>query len=313
MITPEWAQNTYYLLLKVRLVEEAIAAEYKNQEMRCPVHLSIGQEAAAVGVSLCLTAEDVVFSTHRCHSHYLAKGGNLDTMIAELYGKKTGCAAGLGGSMHLVDPKVGMMGSSAIVGGSIPLGVGAALAFTMSNQKRVAVSYFGDGASEEGVFYESLNYAALKRLPVIFSCENNFLATTSPISSRRAKDNIFEQGEVFGVPGVVVDGNDVIAVYEAAQKAVQRARNGEGPSVIESRTFRVMKHVGIDEDYTSGGRTKKDFEVGRSQCPIRKFEQKSDTEKWLSATDRAKIRTKIENEITNAFKFAKASQPAVWI
>lgn len=313
MITPEWAADAYYRMVKIRKVEEAIAAEYKNQEMRCPVHLSIGQEAAAVGVSMNLNSNDVAFSTHRCHSHYLAKGGDLDAMVAELYGKRTGCSAGMGGSMHLVDVKMGMMGASAIVGGSIPLAVGAALMFSMSGKDHVAVAYFGDGAAEQGVFYESLNFAALKRLPVIFACENNFLATASPLVSRRAKDNIFAQGEAFGIPGAAVDGNDVFAVYEAARMAIQRARSGQGPSLIESRTFRVMKHVGVEEDCSSGVRTKRDLSEWKNKCPIKRFETRCDLEELIASENRASIRHKVEEEIDHAFKFAKASLPAVWI
>ncbi len=314
MNNKEWATDIYHRLIKIRLTEEAIADEYKQQEMRCPVHLSIGQEAVAVGVCAALRDDDIIFSTHRCHSHYLGKGGNLDRMIAELYGKKSGCAAGLGGSMHLVDESVGMMGSSAIVGGSIPLGVGAALSIKMSGQSdQVAVPFFGDGATEEGVFHESLSFAALHKLPVIFIAENNFVATSSPITARRPKDNIFQHGEVFGIPGHAINGNDVVEVYKTTQQAVERARKGEGPSLIEARTYRVMGHVGPNEDKSSGLRTEQEWDKWREKCPIKAFERYCDEQQILSKSERREITQGIENEIRQAFEFAKASELAEWI
>lgn len=314
MKTKKWASDIYYRLLKIRLTEEAIADEYKQQEMRCPVHLSIGQEAVAVGVCAALRDDDIIFSTHRCHSHYLGKGGGLNEMIAELYGKKTGCSAGLGGSMHLVDERVGMMGASAIVGGSIPLGVGAALSIKMSGPSdRVAVPFFGDGATEEGVFHESLSFAALHKLPVIFIAENNFVATASPLSARRPKDNIFQHGDVFGIPGHAVNGNNVVEVYETVEKAVDRARKGEGPSLIEARTYRLMGHVGPNEDKCSGLRTEQEWDNWRKKCPIKAFETFCDDQQILSERERHNITEDIKDEIKQAFEFAKASELAEWI
>lgn len=303
----------YHRLLKIRLVEEAVAAEYKQQEMKCPVHLSIGQEAAAAGFLACLENNDAVFSTHRCHSHYLGKGGDLNGMIAELYGKRNGCARGLGGSMHLVDESVSMMGSSAIVGGSIPLGVGAALAFKMSGVKQVAVSFFGDGAAEEGVFHESMNFASLKKLPVVFYCENNLFATSSPLVARKPQDNIYEHGRIFGIPGHVVDGNDVVEVYETSKKVVDKVRNGEGPALIEARTYRLMKHVGPEPDKTSGTRTPQEWDEWREKCPLKRFESYCIKEKLLSKEEQQGIRASISCEIERAFELARASEPAEWI
>ncbi len=311
MKTKEWTSDIYYRLVKIRLAEEAIAENYKQQEMRCPVHLSIGQEAVAVGVCAALRDDDIIFSTHRCHSHYLGKGGNLERMIAELYGKQTGCAGGLGGSMHLVDESVGMMGSSAIVGGSIPLGVGAALSIKMSGESdQVAIPFFGDGATEEGVFHESLSFASLHKLPVIFIAENNFVATSSPLVARRPKDNIFQHGEVFGIPGHAVNGNNVVEVYEAARKAVEIARKGEGASLIEARTYRLMGHVGPSEDKCSGSRTEEEWDHWRKQCPIKNFEAYCDDHQLLSEKERSKITKGVEDEIRHAFEFAKTSKPA---
>ncbi len=313
MIDHQWAEKAYTLLVTIRKTEEAIASEYKNQEMRCPVHLSIGQEAIAVGVSMCLGNEDIVFSNHRCHSHYLAKGGNLNAMIAELYGKSTGCVKGLGGSMHLMDDEVGMLGASSIVGGSIPLAVGAGLTLKMREKPHVAVTFFGDGASEEGVFHESMNFAALKKLPVVFVCENNFTATSSPLSSRRPMDNIFRHGEVFGIPGTSVDGNDVVAVYEATRDAVQRIRKGEGPSLIEGKTFRMLKHVGPEIDTSSGVRTQEEWNRWQEKCPVKKFEELCLNEDLLSARETEKIQKRIEMKIDRAFELAKSDPVAQWI
>ncbi len=225
-------RSLYTSMLRIRRIEEAIAEEYPKKEMRCPVHLSIGQEAVAVGVAAHLTNDDRVFSNHRCHAHYLAKGGDLRAMIAELFGKAAGCSAGKGGSMHLAAPDRGMMGASALVGGTIPLAVGSALDAHLRGIARVSVAFFGDGGSEEGVFYESLNFSALKKLPVIFVCENNLYATYSHQSTRQARSEIHTRGETFGVPGKFVDGNDVEAVWNAAKEASNRARQGHGPTVL---------------------------------------------------------------------------------
>lgn len=307
------ASKIHENLILIRLTEEAIVAEYGNQEMKCPVHLSIGQEAVAVGVCEALEHTDVAFSTHRCHSHYLAKGGELNAMIAELYGRKTGCAAGLGGSMHLIDERVGMMGASAIVGGSIPLAVGAALSFKMDKAPHVAVTFFGDGASEEGVFHESLSFAALHKLPVLFICENNFAATASPLEARRPIDNIFEHGKVFGIPGVRVDGNRLPEVLQAAQEAVERARAGNGPSLIEARTYRWMKHVGPEEDKTSGNRTPEEWEQWKQKCPVKQFEALALKEGWLKQDEMERTRNKIQTKLKAAFQLAQSGEPAEWL
>ena len=303
----EKALKSYRDLIKIRMVEESIAAEYSSQDMRCPVHLSIGQEAIAVGVAIDLRPDDVVFSTHRCHSHYLAKGGDLNKMIAELYGRNSGCAKGYGGSMHLVDESVGMMGSSAISGGSIPLSVGAAFSFKFSELTSIAVNFFGDGAAEEGVFYESLNFAALKNLPVIFVCENNWVATESDLDCRKPLDNIYKHGEIFGIPGIRVDGNKVEEVNSAAFKAVKRAREGLGPSLIECSSFRIMKHVGPQIDKTSGSRTPEQWEYWNKKCPIKYWEETLKRNGWLSSRECIEIRREIEMEIKAAFDFAKNS------
>ena len=223
----------YRKLLRIRRTEEAIARADAAHEIRCPVHLSIGQEAVAVGICAHLVSSDHIYSNHRCHAHYLAKGGDLRKMIAELYGRKTGCCRGRGGSMHLTDPKVGMMGASAIVGGTIPLAVGSALSFSLDGVENVSVAFLGDGATEEGIFYESLNFAQLKKLPVIFAVENNSYATYSHQRARQSNLDIFERALAFRMSCQAVDGNNVEEVFEEAAQAVARARSGNGPTLLE--------------------------------------------------------------------------------
>jgi len=258
-------------MLRVRLTEEAIASKYSEQQMRCPVHLSIGQEAPAVGVSLALRDDDCVVSTHRCHAHYLAKGGDLRAMIAELYGKVTGCARGKGGSMHLVDPSVGMMGSSAILGGTVPLAVGLALSFQLRKEKRVAVAYLGDGATEQGAFRESIHFAVLRKLPIVFAVENNEYATLSHISARRpAEVPIKDEAHLYAIDGSEreLDGTDVSDVYRRAVRAVDRARAGHGPSIIVSRAYRWKEHVGPNGDDVPGGRDADELKLWTAVDPI---------------------------------------------
>ena len=296
----------YEMMLRIRRFEERIAEVYPEQEMRCPTHLSIGQEAAAVGVCTALRQDDYIFSTHRCHAHYLAKGGNPRRMIAELYGKKTGCTAGKGGSMHLTDKAVGMMGTSAIVGSSIPIAVGAAMAFVMQGSDRLAVAFFGDAGVEQGVFHESLNFAALKRLPVLFVCENNFYATQTPLAKRQPVHNIFKRGEIYGVPGNRVDGNDVLAVYTATRRAVERCRRREGPSLLELFTYRWREHVGPNYDYDMGYRTKEELEEWMERCPVERWSERLLAAEITSKDKLELIALKIDKEVESAFALAKA-------
>lgn len=282
-------------MVLIRKVEEKIVELYQEQEMKCPVHLSLGQEACAVGVCANLTERDYVFSNHRCHAHYLAKGGDLNAMAAELYGRETGCAKGWGGSMHLVDRKVGLMGSSSIVSGSIPIAVGAALAFKMRKEDRVAVVFFGDGAAEEGVFYESMNFASMMKLPVIFVCENNFIAVETPIAMRQP-DNISERGKIFGIVGQKVNGQDAFEIYKAANEAVRLCRNGNGPALIECRTERWAKHVSPIHKKTEN-------------CPIKNFEKffrENISQNFDQLT--AEYHKEAEEKIETAFNFAKKSR-----
>lgn len=307
-IPKEILLNIYKNILKIRLFEEKIVELYHpEQKMQCPVHLCIGQEAIPAGVSVCLTNEDYVFSNHRGHGHYIAKGGNLNKLAAELYGKKTGCSKGKGGSMHIVDLKIGFKGSSSIVSGSIPIAVGAALAFKMQNKNNVVISYFGDGAADEGVLHESLNFAALKKLPIIFICENNFYATNSPDFTRKPLDNIAERASVYNTSWKKIDGNNAIIVYKATKEAVERAKKGEGPSFIEARTYRWISHVGPDDDTELGFRPKEELEEWKKKCPLKFYEKLLLDKKIIALDDIKKYRREIQQQVDKAFIYAKSS------
>ncbi|MCB0403428.1 MAG: thiamine pyrophosphate-dependent dehydrogenase E1 component subunit alpha [Bdellovibrionales bacterium] len=301
MIAEKNLTELYRRMLRIRRVEEAIVAHYPKQQMRCPVHLSIGQEAAPAALSLDLTDADRVYSSHRCHAHYLAKLGATNKMIAELLGKTGGCSKGKGGSMHLVDVERGMMGSSALVSGSIPLAVGSAFSFKLSGEKSLAVAYFGDGGSEEGILYECLNFAALKKLPVIFACENNNYATYSPQKARQSDCEIFKRGEAFGVPGLRVDGYDLPAVLSASRTAVERARSGGGPTLLEFTTCRWFDHVGPSEDFEVGYRTQAEVEAWKARCPLAWAESQLPSETVTS------VEAEILKEIEAAFTYGDCS------
>jgi len=258
----------YVSMLRIRLFEERAAELVDAGEIKTPCHLYIGQEAIAVGVCAALERDDYVWGGHRSHGHYLAKGGDLRAMMAELHGKATGCSKGRGGSMHLVAPEVGVLGTVPLVAATIPMAVGAALATQLRRDARVSVSFFGDGATEEGHFHESLNIASVYRLPVLFVCENNLYSSHMQLLERRACDNIDRAGEAHGLPGVRVDGNDVTAVYRAAAVAVERARRGEGPALLECRTYRWRGHVGASWDMDVGVKRRDEFKDWLSKDPI---------------------------------------------
>jgi acetoin:2,6-dichlorophenolindophenol oxidoreductase subunit alpha len=306
-LAPDLLVSLYRAMALIRKTEEKIVALYPEQEMRCPTHLSIGQEAPAAGVCAPLTIRDVIYTGHRSHAHYLAKGGDLRAMIAELYGRVTGCARGKGGSMHLVDPAAGAMGASAVVGGSMPLAVGAALASRMRGDGTVAVAFFGDGAAEEGVFHESVSFAALQRLPVIFACENNFYATYSPLAARQVADNIHERVAPLGIPGVRVDGNDVTAVYRAARGAVERARAGGGPTLLEMRTYRWRDHVGPAYDVNVGYRSQAELDAWMACDPVAVFAGALEGAGVLPAARRTELDAGLDRALEDAFAFAKSS------
>ena len=300
-------ESMYYYLVKIRKFEEKIIELYHQQEICCPVHLYIGQEAIAVGFCINLRKEDYVFSNHRNHGHLIAKGVDLKSIFAELYGKSTGCSGGKGGSMHMVSPEHSIMGTSAIVGGVIPIAVGAALASKMKKEKRVVVVFFGDGAVDEGVFYESLNFSSLKKLPIVFVCENNFYATNSPQKIRQVNPDIYKIAKFFLMPGECVDGNDVLKMYDTAKKSVDRARDGSGPSLIEARTYRWRTHVGPETDIEKGLREKEEVARWLTKCPLKKFREYVLNSNLIKEENLGEEEKKVEKEIMAALDFALTS------
>jgi len=251
---PDPALELFALMLKIRLAEQKIIELYPSDKIQSPVHLSIGQEATAVGVCRAMGPLDHIYGTYRGHGVYIAKGGGLKGMFAELYGKDTGCARGKGGSMHLVAPEVGLMGCSAIVSSLIPPAVGDALASSLQGRQRISVALFGDGAMDEGVYFESVNFALLKNLPVLFVCENNGYAIHSKVADRRKQTRLTRLTEGFGLPARQYDGNDVFAVHDQTSKALSRIRKGGGPELLEFSCFRWNEHVGPGVDYAEAYR-----------------------------------------------------------
>lgn len=294
-------------MLRIRIFEEKIVELYPAQEMKCPVHLCIGQEAIAAGVCANLKKEDYILSTHRSHGHCIAKGTPMKSIMAELYGRVTGCSRGKGGSMHLVDPERGIPGTTAIVGGGIPLGVGTALASKLRGDGLVSVVFFGDGAYDEGVFYESFNFASLRRLPVVFVCENNFYATNSPQSARQPVCRISDSAAAFDAHGVCVDGNDALEVYAASKEAVEKARSGGGPSLIEAVTYRWKGHVGPEEDHLKGCRPAEELEEWKEKCPVKNLTEKLLRDKVITAEELEKTTAEITREVDQSVEFALAS------
>ncbi len=294
-------------MLRIRRIEEALGDRYAEQEMRCPMHLCIGQEAIAVGVCAALSSQDVVFGNHRAHGHYLAKGGNLKAMIAELYGRATGCCGGRGGSMHLIDLGAGFMGATPIVGGTVPLAVGSAWAAMLTGEPRVSVVFFGDGCFEEGVVHESLNFAALHKLPVVFVCENNEFSVYTRLKERQPDRPIYRVAEAHGVTACRGDGNDVEAVLSIAKVAVDNARSGKGPQFIEFKTYRWREHCGPSFDDDLNYRSQPEIDDGLKDCPIAKFEARLTKRKAFSSSEREIFEREIRDEIEGAFKFALSS------
>lgn len=266
-------QQMYQTMVRIRLTEERLARLIEGGEIKTPCHLCIGQEAIATGVCATLVDGDYVWGGHRSHGHYLARGGDLKMLVAEVWGKTTGCSSGRGGSMHLFAEAVGVLGTVPIVAATIPLAVGAALASKMRKEPRVSVAFFGDGATEEGHFHESINLAVLYGLPVLFVCENNFYASHLPLRERRAADNIYETAQVHGIPSARLDGNNVVEVYASARAAVDRARDGLGPTLLECRTYRWRGHVGASWDEDVGLRRRDELKEWLATDPIRRAQE----------------------------------------
>jgi TPP-dependent pyruvate/acetoin dehydrogenase alpha subunit len=294
-------ERLYRALYRIRRLEQEIARVYATDKIKSPVHLSIGQEAVSVGVCEALGPHDVVFGTYRGHALYLAKGGDMKRMVAELYGKATGCTRGKGGSMHLIAPEAGMMGASAVVGTTIANAVGYAYALRYRRSDAIVASFFGDGATEEGVFSESLNFAVLKRLPILFICENNRYAIHTHQSRRQAHLNICQRARSFGMTAEQADGNDVVGLYERVQEDMERIRAGEGPCFYEVMTYRWSEHVGPGGDYHLGYRTEDEATPWFAADPVRCLAE------GLDESTRSRIEADVAAEIAEAFAFAEAS------
>lgn len=294
-------EKFYRSLYRIRRVEEEIIQVYPTDKIKSPVHLSIGQEAISVGVCQALKPNDVVFGTYRGHAMYLAKGGDLKKMIAELYGKETGCARGKGGSMHLIDTEKKIMGTSAIVGTTIPLAVGHAYGLKYKNSDSVVVTFFGDGAVDEGAFHESLNFAVLKKLPVLFICENNFYAIHSHHLRRHHSDNIVERVKTYGMPAERIEDGDIFKIYKATKKYVKEIRLGSGPAFLECITCRWKEHVGPNDDFHLGYRTEEEVLCWKRSDQLKKLRARLDSN--IAKT----IESEVEQEIKKAFTFAERS------
>jgi pyruvate dehydrogenase E1 component alpha subunit len=302
------AENDYRLrcmrqMLRIRLVEETIAERYAEQEMRCPVHLSVGQEGTAVGVCDVLRSEDRVFSSHRSHAHYLAKGGNLNAMMAEIYGKRDGCIGGRGGSMHLMDPDAGMMASIPIVASSIPLATGTALSDKFDGNGKVTVSFLGDACLEEGVFHESANFARLRGLPVVYVCENNLYSVYTNLADRQPERPLTDVAKAHALESRHVDGNDLDAVREAASWAVETARTGT-PTFLLLDTYRWREHCGPNYDNHIGYRTEEEFQTWRVRDPLERYRKQLEEAGILSAGSYAELERTLQAEVDAAFAFA---------
>jgi TPP-dependent pyruvate/acetoin dehydrogenase alpha subunit len=287
--------------LRIRRLEEEVARAYPSDQIKSPVHLSIGQEAVSVGVCATLRPQDVVFGTYRGHALYLAKGGDMKRMVAELFGKATGCTKGKGGSMHLIDAGAGMMGTSAVVGTTIPNAVGYAYALRYRRRDALVVSFFGDGATEEGVFAESLNFASLKRLPIVLVCENNQYAIHTHQGKRQATPGICERVRAHGVPAERIEDNDVLRLSERFGEAAAQVRTGAGPWFFEVMTYRWKEHVGPNPDYHLGYRSEAEAKPWVAGDQVQRLAA------LVKPAERARIEAEVEAEIAEAFAFAQAS------
>jgi pyruvate dehydrogenase E1 component alpha subunit len=301
---PQQLLRMYRTMVLIRRHEERVNELYLQGRIPSTLHLYIGQEAVATGICASLRAEDYVLSTHRPHGHALAKGLEPRHLLAELFAKATGCCRAKGGSMHIGDMRVGVVPAIAIVGGNVPIAAGVGLAAKMQKTDRVAVCFSGDGAANEGAWHEGLNVAAIWDLPVIFVCENNLYAASTPISLSYRIENIADRASAYGMPGVVVDGNDVLSVYEAGRQAIERARQGRGPTLIECKTYRLCGHSRSDP---RGYRSREEEAEWQKQDPIVRFRQWLLARGDLSVGQLDEVDGEVEGIIDEAIAFAESS------
>ena len=299
--------DLYKRMVEIRLFEEKIQDLYARGLVPGSVHLYIGQEAIAAGVCAHLTKEDYITSTHRGHGHLIAKGADLRYMMAELFGRKTGYCKGKGGSMHIADFDLGILGSNGIAGGGIPIAVGAGLSSKMRGTDQVTVCFFGDGASNNGTFHEGLNFASVHRLPVVFICENNLYGISVSQKQHQAIQDISIRSVAYNMPGITIDGNDVLAVYQTSGEAIRRARAGDGPTLVECKTYRWRGHYEGDPNQGRRYRTMEEIQAWIKKCPIKRFEEKLIKERVLNKNKIKHIREEIEKKIEDAVEFANQS------
>lgn len=304
---PAFLVGLYRSMLRIRRIEEEIERRYHEDQMKTPIHLVIGQEATSVGCCAALEDADLLYSSHRTHGNYLAKGGDLKAMLCEMHCRANGCAGSRGGSMHLIDKRVGVAGTSAVVGGAVPIAAGAALAARMKNEDHVVVVFLGDATTEEGVTSESLNFAALKRLPIVFFCENNFYSVQSPLETRQPPRELHKWAAAHDVPAVPIDGVNVLEVYEATRRAVASAKAGGGPSFIEARVYRFRAHGGAGDDSRTGYRDEAERQQWERVCPVELCEAYLLEAGLLNTTVIEALEREIGEEIAEAFAFALAS------
>jgi acetoin:2,6-dichlorophenolindophenol oxidoreductase subunit alpha len=304
----------YRMMVRIRMFEESLIEPILKHEIHTPCHLCSGQEAVPVGLCANLSLNDYLFGNHRSHGHFLSKGGSINALAAEVFCRATGCSRGRGGSMHLIDPDIGMLGSAPIVSGTISMAVGAALASAIRDDGRISVSLFGDGAMGEGVLYESLNFAALKRLPIIFACENNLYATHMPIRECRANKPISRVAEPFGIESFTIDGNDVIQVYDISRSAADICRKGNGPVFLEFLTYRYHGHVGPDDkiqELHTDIRPPEEVSIWREKDPIVRLERSFLDQNLVSLDVIQNIRKEVAREVESAIHFAvNGAKPA---
>jgi len=302
VISKKIIKSIYKKLFLIRESEIFISKTYHTDKIKSPVHLSIGQESLAVGICENLMKNDLVSNSYRSHATYLAKGGGLKTFFSELYGKETGCAGGRGGSMHLVNIKNGIIGASAVVGTTIPIAAGYALKEKIKKSKNIVVCFFGDGATEEGCFYETLNFSALHSLPIIFVCENNGLAINTNLKKRWSKNNLIEKVKTFGINAKKITSDDVIKIYLETKKVIKKVRNSKKPYFVEIKCLREFEHVGPKNDMN---------ESYRDKAYSRKFSKnlfKNTVFKKLKLKEKKIIEKEINNEIKKAVNFAEKSK-----
>ncbi len=303
-LSQEELLQMYENMLRIRSFEEKAVSLFNEGLIRGPMHVYTGEEAIAVGACSNLRPEDYIISTHRGHGHCIAKGGNFKKMMAELMGKATGYCKGKGGSMHIADLEIGILGANGIVGGGFGIAPGAGLSAKLRGTDQVTICFFGDGSTNQGVFHESLNMSAIWDLPVIYLCENNLYGLTGPASEMLPITDVADRAKSYGIPGEIVDGNDVFAVYNSVKKAIERAKKGKGPTLIEAKTYRWEGHfVGDPCVY----REKSEVEEWKKKCPLKKFNKYLQENDYATGKELDELKEKVKAELNEAVEYARKS------